>query len=86
MTPEGENLGDSRGKYHFSTRPPGNVYLEDSVNGESITKKDGGQGRIRTSVARKERQIYSLLPLTTRPPVRVREGRWIAALGAQASD
>ena len=32
--------------------------------------KDGGQGRIRTSVARKERQIYSLLPLTTRPPVR----------------
>ncbi len=29
----------------------------------------GGQGRIRTSVARKERQIYSLLPLTTRPPV-----------------
>src|SRR6188472_80378 len=29
-----------------------------------------GQGRIRTSVARKERQIYSLLPLTTRPPVR----------------
>src|SRR5450432_2240816 len=30
----------------------------------------GGQGRIRTSVARKERQIYSLLPLTTRPPVR----------------
>src|SRR5437868_4199202 len=28
-----------------------------------------GQGRIRTSVARKERQIYSLLPLTTRPPV-----------------
>src|SRR5205085_2309548 len=31
----------------------------------------GGQGRIRTSVARKERQIYSLLPLTTRPPVLV---------------
>ena len=29
-----------------------------------------GQGRIRTSVARKERQIYSLLPLTARPPVR----------------
>ena len=33
---------------------------------------NGGQGRIRTSVARKERQIYSLLPLTTRPPVRTR--------------
>ena len=37
-----------------------------------ITIKPGGQGRIRTSVARKERQIYSLLPLTTRPPVRPR--------------
>src|SRR6185437_6308824 len=32
----------------------------------------GAQGRIRTSVARKERQIYSLLPLTTRPPVHIR--------------
>src|SRR5690348_3548488 len=32
----------------------------------------GAQGRIRTSVARKERQIYSLLPLTTRPPVQKR--------------
>src|SRR5208283_5460725 len=32
-------------------------------------RKPGAQGRIRTSVARKERQIYSLLPLTTRPPV-----------------
>ena len=31
--------------------------------------KPGAQGRIRTSVARKERQIYSLLPLTARPPV-----------------
>src|SRR5262249_40501884 len=31
--------------------------------------RTGAQGRIRTSVARKERQIYSLLPLTTRPPV-----------------
>ncbi len=33
--------------------------------------KPGGQGRIRTSVAHRERQIYSLLPLTTRPPVPV---------------
>ena len=33
-------------------------------------KSVSGQGRIRTSVARKERQIYSLLPLTARPPVR----------------
>ena len=37
-----------------------------------LTYKDNGQGRIRTSVARKERQIYSLLPLATRPPVQVR--------------
>ena len=43
----------------------------------------GGQGRIRTPVARKERQIYSLLPLATRPPVRFRvageKARWGAA-------
>ena len=31
---------------------------------------NGGRGRIRTSVARKERQIYSLLVLATHPPVR----------------
>jgi hypothetical protein len=30
----------------------------------------GGRGRIRTFVARKERQIYSLLVLATHPPVR----------------
>ena len=30
----------------------------------------GGQGRVRTSVDRKGRQIYSLLLLTTQPPVR----------------
>ena len=34
-----------------------------------LAEAAGAQGRIRTSVARKERQIYSLLPLTTRPPV-----------------
>src|ERR1700733_624018 len=33
-------------------------------------RPDGGRGRIRTSVARKERQIYSLLVLATHPPVR----------------
>src|SRR6202790_5368323 len=33
----------------------------------------GGRGRIRTSVARKERQIYSLLVLATHPPVRTGE-------------
>ena len=39
-----------------------------------LNLKTGAQGRIRTSVARKERQIYSLLPLTTRPPVQT--PRW----------
>jgi hypothetical protein len=33
-------------------------------------QSSGGRGRIRTSVARKERQIYSLLVLATHPPVR----------------
>ena len=33
------------------------------------SRYDGGRGRIRTSVARKERQIYSLLVLATHPPV-----------------
>ena len=41
-----------------------------SYNGlPKIHDKTGGRGRIRTSVARKERQVYSLLPLTARPPV-----------------
>src|SRR5437867_8388625 len=34
----------------------------------------GGGGRIRTYVGIR-RQIYSLLPLTTRPPLRIREAR-----------
>src|ERR1700682_7011 len=33
-------------------------------------REPGGRGRIRTFVARKERQIYSLLVLATHPPVR----------------
>src|SRR6202023_2497812 len=36
----------------------------------SVLRANGGRGRIRTSVARKERQIYSLLVLATHPPVR----------------
>ena len=35
----------------------------------TLPTNDGGRGRIRTSVARKERQIYSLLVLATHPPV-----------------
>jgi hypothetical protein len=46
-------------------------------------RSDGGRGRIRTSVARKERQIYSLLVLATHPPVRTgginKEGRFASA-------
>src|SRR5215467_9594522 len=34
-------------------------------------REPGGRGRIRTFVARKERQIYSLLVLATHPPVPV---------------
>src|SRR5664279_2473206 len=33
--------------------------------------RDGGQGRIRTFVRRKDGQIYSLLALTTHPPVQL---------------
>ena len=36
-----------------------------------IPREPGGRGRIRTFVARKERQIYSLLVLATHPPVPV---------------
>src|SRR5882757_7535858 len=36
----------------------------------------GGRGRIRTSVARKERQIYSLLVLATHPPVLEKSQRY----------
>ena len=35
------------------------------------SREPGGRGRIRTFVARKERQIYSLLVLATHPPVPV---------------
>ena len=43
---------------------------EQNTSTSNLNLNNGAQGRIRTSVARKERQIYSLLPLTTRPPVR----------------
>ena len=46
------------------------VLCQLSYVGRFGSNRPHGQGRIRTSVARKERQIYSLLPLTTRPPVR----------------
>ncbi len=45
----------------------------DSLIGPTASRccvRNGGRGRIRTSVARKERQIYSLLVLATHPPVR----------------
>ena len=43
--------------------------LSQETMGWRLGPKTGGQGRIRTSVARKGRQVYSLLPLATRPPV-----------------
>ena len=39
------------------------------AHGTICQRVHGGRGRIRTSVARKERQIYSLLVLATHPPV-----------------
>ena len=39
------------------------------VTGRIEQRATGGRGRIRTFVARKERQIYSLLVLATHPPV-----------------
>src|SRR5689334_10799768 len=43
--------------------------------------KDGGEGWIRTSV-RLRGQIYSLLPLTTRPPLQVQAGAPHGGAGA----
>ena len=40
-----------------------------SARSVQLPRVAGGRGRIRTSVARKERQIYSLLVLATHPPV-----------------
>ena len=40
-----------------------------SCRAARVFRKPGGRGRIRTFVARKERQIYSLLVLATHPPV-----------------
>jgi hypothetical protein len=38
---------------------------------DNLKSANGGQGRIRTSVDRMGRQIYSLLLLTAQPPVRL---------------
>ena len=52
-------------------------HIRDQRNGQTIhsnpfTRMSGAQGRIRTSVPRKEEQIYSLPALTTHPPVQKR--------------
>ena len=44
-----------------------------------------GQGRIRTSVARMERQIYSLVRLTTPPPVLCPQATSLPATPAEMS-
>src|SRR6266849_3084615 len=50
--------------------PPTDDRIPVSCFGQfSAQREHGGRGRIRTSVARKERQIYSLLVLATHPPV-----------------
>src|ERR1700745_240870 len=43
--------------------------LSPSSRSVQLLRVAGGRGRIRTSVARKEPQIYSLLALATHPPV-----------------
>ena len=45
------------------------IGLSPSARSVQLLRVAGGRGRIRTSVARKERQIYSLLVLATHPPV-----------------
>jgi hypothetical protein len=49
---------------------PGAAERRRSSNLPLLRSNPGGRGRIRTFVARKERQIYSLLVLATHPPVR----------------
>ena len=61
---------------NWSPRPYQGRALPSELRGPTLVILNPyGQGRIRTSVARKERQIYSLLPLTTRPPVRLQSLR-----------
>ena len=55
----------SRDRFHASTSA--GVFRE--TQPRKIGPRTGGRGRIRTSVARKGRQVYSLLPLAARPPV-----------------
>jgi hypothetical protein len=55
---------------HLRVSPP-NTQSDSSAKRTArlVAQVAGGRGRIRTSVARKERQIYSLLVLATHPPV-----------------
>ena len=55
-------------------RPCGYLQLAPRAS-RSEEPEHGGRGRIRTFVARKERQIYSLLVLATHPPVPTEVGR-----------
>ncbi len=59
-----------------ATRRQALRYLQlNSRTSPSEDREHGGRGRIRTFVARKERQIYSLLVLATHPPVPAEVGR-----------
>ena len=51
--------------------PAASTALLPLVTNCMTSEEPGGRGRIRTFVARKERQIYSLLVLATHPPVPV---------------
>jgi hypothetical protein len=57
----------------------------DFLSRTSGLRVSGGRGRIRTSVARKERQIYSLLVLATHPPVLENSVRHRTARAASSS-
>lgn len=75
--------------YHSSARPRLSAQLHKLLMQFAaflfkLLKINGGQGRIRTFVPRKEGQIYSLLALTTHPPVQKLSGE--AAISLRPAD
>jgi hypothetical protein len=72
-TRDDENFSPSDFNARQSFEKP--TTLRSTFRTSSAMRSGGGRGRIRTSVARKERQIYSLLVLATHPPVRTGESQ-----------
>jgi hypothetical protein len=66
-TGSGRPIGASL-NFKYRAGKPRNISTGASISTQN-QRVTGGRGRIRTSVARKERQIYSLLVLATHPPV-----------------